>query len=211
MCTIEALDEVLGAHLDYVILTYTILLYLPIFVAVHLLVLRGELSCAITEGQAALSTLSLHAIHILLGELLLGFTLIMVSSHTDNDVAIPAVLAHFSPVTLLLCELFGIARLEIIISIIPELNINGLSAFHSHCIEWFFLVVCLCLGEMLFGLFGEAELEMSAFEVQHFFLFYALLGRALVGELSLLFRVVVPLVASQTDIGAIAASISGDG
>lgn len=108
MITIEALYEVLGAHLHYVFLAHPILLYLADFAAVDLLVLRREFPCAVTKSQAALSTLSLHAIHVLLGELLLGFTLIVVTSHTDDYVAVPAVLAHFCSIALLLCKLLTI-------------------------------------------------------------------------------------------------------
>lgn len=165
MGTIKAFNEILGPHFDYIILAHSILLYLTVFVAVDLLVLSGELSCTITKGQTAFSTLTLHAIHILLNELLLGLTLVVVSSHTNYDIAVPAIFVHFSSIALLLSKLLTIARLEIVIPIMSELNIHWLPTLYSHCIKRFLFVVSLCFRNILFGLFGESELEVCAFEV----------------------------------------------
>ncbi len=63
--------------------------------------------------------------------------------------------------------------------------------------------MCLRLRNIGSCLFGEAKLEMSAFEVKHSLLTHGLFGGVFMGELCLVLRVELALIASQRNIGAV--------
>jgi hypothetical protein len=63
--------------------------------------------------------------------------------------------------------------------------------------------MCLRLGNIGSCLFGEAKLEMCAFEVKHPLLTHGLFGGVFMGELCLVLRVELALIASQRNIGAV--------
>ena len=106
----------LSLHPLNLLLAYLVRLVLPEFVCVRLLVLRGKLPTLLAKTKTPFSSLSLHHFCSLGSELLPRFRLVGLSSHSDNDTAVPSVLIeNLSLLSLFLLEMVGVAGVKVVI------------------------------------------------------------------------------------------------
>lgn len=87
---------------------------LIVFVVMSVLIMCGKLPSAVAQSKTALSAFSSHSLNIFGSKLMLGLSLIRLSAHANDDIAISSIFAEeFSFLALLLLEVISIAGLKI--------------------------------------------------------------------------------------------------
>lgn len=191
-------------HLLYVLFADMIRLMLVKFVGVGLLVLRGELTTFISKVKTSFSSFPLHNFSSLCSKLFPCFRLVCFSSHPDDYAAISSILIEdLSLFALLLLEMIWVARVEVVIWIVLELNMCCSISFCFNCIQWLLVVMLLSLGKIGSCLFRKAEFKVGIFEVQNSLLVNRLNLTIFMAELGLMFRVELSPICSKTNISLV--------
>lgn len=144
--------------------------------------------------------------------MILGFGVVGLLTHTYDNVTVSAVLTNWlCLLCFLFCEVVSITRLEVVVRIVSQLDVDWFLALNLDGSQWLLVVMRLRLGEIGGDLLRESELEVRTLEIQHSVLVYCLLCAVFMTELRLGLRVELSAIGTEADVRPIVSSFTGIG